>query len=172
LYILLFSLFKHYFFLKYQPSAAKRQIISGVDIHTCLHHDFLNLPLKSSLKGWHRQWFYCEDHEPNLPPFIGHLSKYDAMWVKEPVESEMAIVTALASQVSELKGLSLTRVSVAAHWLAHRVASLKKQVHPGWKYYGVQDPTQELGDNIEANKLVELLQEVFQSTNNYRLLSR
>jgi hypothetical protein len=46
-----FSLFKHDFFLKYQPSAAKRQIIGGVDIQTRQHCDFLNLPLKSSLKG-------------------------------------------------------------------------------------------------------------------------
>jgi hypothetical protein len=40
----------------------------------------------------------------------------DASWVEEPVESEMDAVTALASRVSELKGLSLTRVGVSAEW--------------------------------------------------------
>jgi hypothetical protein len=47
-------------------------------------------------------------------------------WIEEPVESEMAIMTALASQVSKLKGLCLTGVGVAANWLARRVTPLKK----------------------------------------------
>jgi hypothetical protein len=38
---------------------------------------------------------------------------------------------------------------------------LKKQVHCWWEYYMMQDPTQESGDNIEANKLVLLLKELF-----------
>jgi hypothetical protein len=79
----------------------------------------------------------------------------------------MAIVTALASQVSELKGLILTRVGMAANWLVCQVTLLKKHVHPGWEYCGVQDRTQESDNNIEANKLVDLLQEMFQSTSNW-----
>jgi hypothetical protein len=50
---------------------------------------------------------------------------------------------------------------MAANWLTHRVTPLKKQVHPRWEYCRVQEPTRESGDNIEANKLVELLQEMF-----------
>jgi hypothetical protein len=73
----------------------------------------------------------------------------------------------LAARVSELKGLDFTRVSVATNWLAHRVTPLKKQVHLGWEYCGVQDPTQESGNNIKANKLVELLKEMFQNTNSW-----
>jgi hypothetical protein len=83
--------------LKYQPSVAKGQIINGVSIQTHPHYDFLNIPLKSSLKGWHKQWFYYENHEPSLPPFVGRLPEYDATWVEELVESEMAIMTVLAS---------------------------------------------------------------------------
>jgi hypothetical protein len=138
-----------------------------VGIQTCSHSDFLNLPLKSSLKSFHKQWFYCENHEPSLPPFVSRLPEYDATWVEVSVQSEMAIVTALASQVSELKGLILTRVGMAANWLVCQVTLLKKQVHPGWEYYGVQDRTQESDNNIEANKLVDLLQEMFQCTSNW-----
>jgi hypothetical protein len=87
--------------------------------------------------------------------------------VEEATDTEMLIVSALASRVSELKGLGLTRVSMAANWLAHRVTPLKKQVHPGWEYSGVQDPTRESKNNIEANKLVELLQEMFQNINSW-----
>jgi hypothetical protein len=112
-----FSLFKHYFFLKHQPTAAKRKIIGGVGIQSRPHRDFLDLPLKYSLKGWHKQWFYCENHYPSFPPFVGHLLEYDETWVEEPVESKMPLVTALASRVNELNGLSLTGVSVATNWL-------------------------------------------------------
>jgi hypothetical protein len=100
-----FPLFKHYF-LKYQPNTDKHQIIGGVAIQTCQRRNFLNPPLKSSLKGCHKQSFYCKTHEPNLPPFVGRLPEYDATWVEEPTDSKMAIVSALASRVNELKKLT------------------------------------------------------------------
>jgi hypothetical protein len=40
-------------------------------------------------------------------------------------------------------------------------------MHPGWEYSGVQDPTRETSDNIKANKMVELLQEMFENINNW-----
>jgi hypothetical protein len=63
-----FPMFKHYFFLKYQSSAANQKVIGGVGIQICLRSDFLDLPLKTSLKGWHEQWFYYENYEPSLLP--------------------------------------------------------------------------------------------------------
>jgi hypothetical protein len=92
--LLNFCLFKHYFFLKYQPSTTKSQVI---DIHTHPYHDFLNIPSKMSIKGWHKQWFYYENHIPGLPPFVGRLPEYDTTWVEEPVDLKMAVVTTLAS---------------------------------------------------------------------------
>jgi hypothetical protein len=94
-------------------------------------------------------------------------SQFDVTWVEESVASEITVVTILANRVSELKGLGLTGVGVAANWLARLVTPLKKLVHLGWEYYGVQDLTRESGDNIEANKPVELLQEMFQSTSSW-----
>jgi hypothetical protein len=54
---------------------------------------------------------------------------------------------------------------MVTNWLAHQVTSLKKQVHPRWEYFGVYVLTRVSGDNIEANKLVVLLKELFQNTN-------
>jgi hypothetical protein len=78
----------------------------------------------------------------------------------------------LASRVSELKGSGLTGFGVAANWLARQAIPLKKQVHPGWEYCRVQDPTQESGDNIEASELVELLKEMFQNINSWLTLEQ
>jgi hypothetical protein len=55
-----FPLFKSYFLLKYQPSADKRKVIGGVGLHTRPHNGFLDLPMKTSLKGWHKSLFYCK----------------------------------------------------------------------------------------------------------------
>jgi hypothetical protein len=66
-----FPLFKNYFFLKYQPSAANRKVIGGVGLQTRPRASFLDLPMKTSLWGWHRTWFHCKNHKPSLPPFIG-----------------------------------------------------------------------------------------------------
>jgi hypothetical protein len=125
-----FPLFKHYFFLNYKPSATNRKVIGGVGIQTHPRSDFLDLPLKSSLKGWHKQWFYCVNHEPSIHPFVNRLPEYDATWDEEPTNSKIPLVSALASRVSELKRLDLTGFCGAANWLAHRVTPLKKQVHP------------------------------------------
>jgi hypothetical protein len=62
-----FSLFKNYFFLKYQPSTNNRKVIGGVGLQTHPCSVLLDLPMKSSLWGWHKTWFYCENHEPSLP---------------------------------------------------------------------------------------------------------
>jgi hypothetical protein len=66
-----FPLFKNYFFLKYQSSAANRKVIGGVGLQTRPRTGFLNLPMKTSLRGWYMTWFYSENHKPNLPSFFG-----------------------------------------------------------------------------------------------------
>jgi hypothetical protein len=71
-----FPLFKHYFFLKYQLSATNQKVIGGVGLQTRPCASFLDIPLKNSLQGWHETWFYCENHEPSLPPFVGGLPKF------------------------------------------------------------------------------------------------
>jgi hypothetical protein len=71
-----FSLLKRYFLLKYQLSSDKWKVIGGISLQTCPISSFLDLPMKTSLKGWHKSWFYCENYEPSLPPFIGRLPEF------------------------------------------------------------------------------------------------
>jgi hypothetical protein len=47
-----FPLFKIYFFLKYQLSAADRKVIRGVGLQTRPPASLLDIPLKTSLQGW------------------------------------------------------------------------------------------------------------------------
>jgi hypothetical protein len=66
-----------------------------------------------------------------------------------------------------MKEHGLTRVCIATHWLARRVIPLKKQVHPDWEYSGVQDPTRETNEKITPERLVKLLQDMFQDTSSW-----
>jgi hypothetical protein len=56
---------------------------------------------------------------------------------------------------------------VAANWLARRVTPLKKEVHPGWEYNRLQDPSCETMENIGDSKLVKLLEETFQNISSW-----
>jgi hypothetical protein len=95
-----FLLFKNYFFLKYQPSAANRKVIGGVGLQTLPCAGFLDLPLKTSLQGWHRTWFYCENHEPSLPLFVGRLPEFQGTWSEKPTPLELPQVATMTNKVN------------------------------------------------------------------------
>jgi hypothetical protein len=61
----------------------------------------------------------------------------------------------------------LTGVYVAAHWMARKVQPLKKQVHLGWEYSGLQDLTRGTLENITLKLLVKQLGEIFQDTSSW-----
>jgi hypothetical protein len=123
--------------------------------------------MKTSIKGWYKSCFYSENHEPSFPSFVGRLLEYNGSWVDEPILVVLPIVAALANWVSDLKRRSLIGVCMATNWLARRVTPLKKQVHPGWEYNGLQDPTRETSDNLRVNEVVKLLQEMFSNTSSW-----
>jgi hypothetical protein len=126
-----FPLFKNYFFLKYQSSAAKRKVIRGVGFQTRPRAGFLDLPWKTSFRGWHRTWFYYKNHEPSLPPFVGRLPEFQGTWSEDLTPLELPQVAVLTNKINLLKEQGLTGVCVTTHWLTHGVLALKKQVHPG-----------------------------------------
>jgi hypothetical protein len=53
--------------------------------------------MKTCLKGWHKSWFYCENHEPSLPPFVGLLLEYNETCLEEPTIVDLPIVAALGN---------------------------------------------------------------------------
>jgi hypothetical protein len=63
--------------------------------------------------------FYCENHEPSLPPFVGRLPEFRGSWSEEPAPLKLPHVTALTNKINLLKEHGLTGVYVASHCLAH-----------------------------------------------------
>jgi hypothetical protein len=71
-----FPMFKSYLLLKYQPNTNTREVLGSVGLQIRPHNDFLDLPMKMSLKRWHKSWFYCENHDPSLSAFVGRLPEF------------------------------------------------------------------------------------------------
>jgi hypothetical protein len=88
-----FALFKNYLFLKYQPCAANHKVVGGVGLQTCPRAGFLDLPLKTSLRGWHGTWFYCENHDPSLHP----------SWANSPSSTSFGVKSRLHSSFPKLR---------------------------------------------------------------------
>jgi hypothetical protein len=116
-----FPLFKIYFFLKYQPTTAILKVIRGEGLQTHPCAGFLDPPVKNSLRGWHGTWFYCENHEPGLPSFVGQLPEFQGTWTEEPTPLKVPQVVALINKANFLKEKGLIGMCVATHWLARHV---------------------------------------------------
>ena len=66
-----FNLFRFLFVLK----AYKNKVVggAGLQLRGGRSQRYINLPLKTSLKGWHEEWFYVTNPSPSLPPYDGHV---------------------------------------------------------------------------------------------------
>jgi hypothetical protein len=83
-----FPLFKSYFFLKYQPSANNWKVVGGISIQTHPHNGFLDLLMKTSLKGWHSPGFIAKTMNPASHPLsIDSLSSMETGWKTLPLSN-------------------------------------------------------------------------------------
>jgi hypothetical protein len=105
-----------------------------VGLQTYPRAGLLDLPMKTSIWRRHGTWFYCENHEPSLPTFVGRLLEFQGTWSEDPTPLELPHVSTLTNKINHLKEHGLIGVCVATHWLARRVLPLKKEVHLGWEY--------------------------------------
>jgi hypothetical protein len=64
--------------------------------------------MKNLLWGWHVTWFYCENYEPSLPPFVGRLPEFQGSWSEERTPLELSQVAALTNKINLLKVRGLT----------------------------------------------------------------
>jgi hypothetical protein len=163
----IFPLFRNYFFLKYQSSATNQKFIGAMGHQTRPRASFLDLPMKTSLRGWHGTWFYCENHKPSLLPFVARLPEFQGTWSEELTPLKLPQVAALTNKINHLKEQGLIGVYVDAHWLARWVLPMKKHVHLGWEYSRLQDPTRETSKKITLDFLVKQLEEIFQDKSSW-----
>jgi hypothetical protein len=113
--------------------------------------DYLNIPLKDSIKGWRLEWFIMENHGNSLPPRSGRQPDVRTpSWTESPTDLEVAEAGALLVEVGLLKERGLTAEAVVADFIFKNIQPLTSR--------GLTDSTRVTNRRIPAMDLVSWLE--------------
>jgi hypothetical protein len=65
-----FGLWKYLYHCRLGMAGGQHQLVGGasLEMRRGRKTEYLDIPLKDSIKGWHLEWFIVENHENSLPP--------------------------------------------------------------------------------------------------------
>ncbi len=68
-----FALFRHLYALKASQKGGQPSVVggAGLQLRSGKSAQYIGLPMKTSLKGWHSKWFYIANPKPSLPSYVG-----------------------------------------------------------------------------------------------------
>jgi hypothetical protein len=106
-----FGLWKYLYHCRPGMAGGQHQLVGGASLE--MRHgrktDYLDIPLKDSIKGWRLEWFIMENHGNSLPPWSGRQPDVRTpSWTKSPIDQEVAEAGALLVEVGLLKERGLT----------------------------------------------------------------
>jgi hypothetical protein len=117
--------------------------------------NYLDIPLKDSIKGWRLEWFIMENHGNSLPPRSGRqLDVRTSSWTESPTDQEVAEAGALLAEVGLLKERGLTAEAVVADFVFKNIQPLKDRAYPAYLYRGLANSTRVTNRRIPAVDLV------------------
>jgi hypothetical protein len=123
--------------------------------------DYLEIPLKDSIKGWRLEWFIVENHGKSLPPRSGRQTDVRTpSWTESPTDQEVAEARALLAEVGLLKERGLTAEAVVADFFFKNIQPLKDRAYPAYLYRGLADSTRVTNRRIPVVDLVNRLEMV------------
>jgi hypothetical protein len=121
--------------------------------------EYLDIPLKDSIKGLRLEWFIVENHDNYLP--LGHGdSQIFALQVglNPPTDLEIAEARVLLAEVGMLKEKGLTTEAVVTDFVFKNIQPLKDRAYQAYLYRGVTDTTRVTNRRIPAMDLVSRLE--------------
>jgi hypothetical protein len=121
--------------------------------------DYLDIPLKDSIKRWRLEWFIVENHGNSLPPQSGRQPDVRTpSWTESPTDQEVAEAGVLLAEVGLLKERGLTAEAVVADFVFKNIQPLKDRAYPAYLYRGLADSTRVTNRRIPAVDLVSRLE--------------
>jgi hypothetical protein len=104
--------------------------------------DYLDIPLKDSIKGWRLEWFIVENHKNSLPPRSGRQPDVRTpSWTESPTDQDVVEAGVLLAEVRLLKERGLTAEAVVADFVFKNIQPLKDRAYPAYLYRGLADST-------------------------------
>jgi hypothetical protein len=121
--------------------------------------NYLDIPLKDSIKGWRLEWFIVENHGNSLPPRSGRqLDVCTPSWTESSTDQEVAEARALLAEVGLLKKRGLTAEAVVVDFVFKNIQPLKDRAYPAYLYRGLVDSTRVTNRRIPTVDLVNRLE--------------
>jgi hypothetical protein len=99
--------------------------------------EYLDIPFKVSIKGWHFEWFTMENQNKSLPARYGR--QHDvrvSSWIEAPTDSEVAEAKILLAEVAGLKYRGLIAETMVIDFVFKNIKPLKDRVYSAYLYTG------------------------------------
>jgi hypothetical protein len=101
-------------------AGGQHQLVGGASLEMCRGRktEYLDIPLKDSIKGWRLEWFIVENHCKSLPPRSGRQPDVRTpSWVESLTSLEVIEARVLLAEICLLKERGLTAKAVVADFV-------------------------------------------------------
>jgi hypothetical protein len=142
-------------------AGGQHQLVGGtsLEMRRGRKADYLDIPLKDSIKGWRLEWFIVVNHGNSLPPRSGRQPDVRTpSWTESPTDQEVTEAGALLAEVGLLKERGLTAEAVVADFVFKNIQPLKDRAYPAYLYRGFADSTRVTNRRIPVVDLVGRLE--------------
>jgi hypothetical protein len=156
-----FGLWKYLYHCRPGMAGGQHQLVGGASLEMRRGRkiEYLDIPLKDSIKGWRLEWFIVENHRNSLPPRSGRQPDVRApSWTESPTDLEIVEARVLLAEDGFLKEKGLTAEVVVADFVFKKIQPLKDRVYPAYLYRGIIDSTRVTNRRIPAVDLVSRLE--------------
>jgi hypothetical protein len=156
-----FGLWKYLYHCRPRMARGQHQLVGGasLEMRRGRKTDYLDIPLKDSIKGWRLEWFIVENHGNSLPPRSGRQPDVRTpSWTESPTDQDVAEAGVLLAEVGMLKERGLTVEVVVADFVFKNIQPLMDRAYPAYLYRGLADSTRVTNRRIPAVDLVSRLE--------------
>jgi hypothetical protein len=156
-----FGLWKHLYHCRPGMAGGQHQLVGGasLEMRRGRKTEYLEIPLKDSIKGWRLEWFIVDNYGNSLPPRSGRQPDVRTpSWTESPTDEEVAEASVLLAEVGLLKERGLTAEAIVADFVFKNIQPLKDRAHPAYLYQGLADPTRVTDRRIPSADLVSRLE--------------
>jgi hypothetical protein len=155
-----FGLWKYLYHCRSGMAGGQHQLVGGADLelHQGRKTEYLDIPLKDSIKGWRFEWFTTENHNKSLHARSGRQSDVRTpSWTEVPTDSKFAKSKILLVEIYALKNSGLTVEAVVVDFIFKNIQPLKDRVCPAYLYTGVNDPSRIIDKQISEEDVLSLV---------------
>jgi hypothetical protein len=160
------DLFRFLFRVKPQPTMKKLAVVggAGIQLRQQAGEKYLSYKFPSNLPGWKNQWFYIENHAPQLPTKSSRPPVVRGEWNLEPSGMEMIQVRELLEAIEAQKKKGVTGASVMFSFYKRCIQPIQQRCCLGFEYTGPADPsrmcTEEVPDEVALQRVQWVLLDV------------